>query len=141
MTPHETEQLDLNEELSPVQDQPEYQIIKIRAHSKTTAVAGAIAKRFRETPYFEVHAIGISAVNQAVKAVTIAQSYLSRDGLAICFTPSIITVMVGEEERKAISILVSPRPEGSIVRPSDQQLSTHPYRRPKYDESRKRPKI
>ena len=90
---------------------------------------------------FGSNKIGLRATAQAVKAVAIAQSYLNRDGLALCFTPSIITVMIGEEERKAISILVSPRPEGGAVSPSDQASSTHPNRHHNYEAPRKRPRF
>ena len=47
-------------------------VIKVSAHSRSTAVAGAIAGVMRDHRHAEVQAIGASAVNQAIKAVAIA---------------------------------------------------------------------
>ena len=58
-------------------------IIKVSAHSRAPAVAGAIAGVVREAHYAEVQAIGASAVNQAVKAVAIARGDLVEDGIEI----------------------------------------------------------
>ena len=48
-------------------------VIKVSAHSRSTAVAGAIAGVMRDHGHAEVQAIGASAVNQAIKAVAIAR--------------------------------------------------------------------
>ena len=47
-------------------------IIKVSAKSRTASVAGAIAGVIREHGRAEVQAIGAGAVNQAIKAVAIA---------------------------------------------------------------------
>jgi stage V sporulation protein S len=52
------------------------ELIKVSAQSRSTAVAGAIAGVMREHGYAEIQAIGASAINQAIKAVTIARGYL-----------------------------------------------------------------
>ncbi len=57
------------------------EIVRVSAHSRSTAVAGAIAGIMREQGYVEVQAIGASAVNQAVKALTIARNYLVEDAI------------------------------------------------------------
>ena len=44
-------------------------IIKVKANSRTAAVAGAIAGVMREHKHVDVQAIGAGAVNQAVKAL------------------------------------------------------------------------
>ena len=59
-------------------------IIKVSGRSRTSAVAGAIAGVFREYKRVEVQAIGASAINQAVKAMALARSYLAEDGYTIC---------------------------------------------------------
>ena len=51
-------------------------IIKVSGKSRTSAVAGAIAGVVRESKHAVVQAIGASAVNQAVKAMALAKSYL-----------------------------------------------------------------
>jgi stage V sporulation protein S len=84
-------------------------IIKVSGKSKTTAVAGAIAGVVRERRRAEVQAIGAGAVNQAVKAVAIARGYLAEDGIdAICM-PAFVNVMIGDQERTAVRLVVEPR--------------------------------
>ncbi len=85
------------------------QVLKVSAHSRSTAVAGAIAGVVREHGRAEVQAIGAGAVNQAVKAVAIARSYLALDGLDVICIPSFADVLIAEQERTAIKLVVEPR--------------------------------
>ena len=84
-------------------------IIKVSARSRTTAVAGAIAAVIRQTRHAEVQAIGASAVNQAVKAVAIARSYLADDGIDVICIPAFTEVELEGEIRTAIKLTVEPR--------------------------------
>lgn len=84
-------------------------IIKVASHSRTAAVAGAIAGVMREIHRVEVQAIGAAAVNQAVKAMIIAKSYLAEEGVEVSFTPSFVDVMIEDQARTAIRFLVEPR--------------------------------
>ena len=85
-------------------------IIKVSARSRTAAVAGAIAGVMREVSRAEVQAIGAGAVNQALKAIVIAKGYLAEEGVHIVCEPSFVEVMIDDQERTAIRILVEPRP-------------------------------
>lgn len=82
------------------------EIIKVSARSRSTAVAGAIAGVIRENRLAEVQAIGAGAVNQAVKAIAIARSYLQEDGIAIVCVPVFIDVDIEGEERTAVRFTV-----------------------------------
>ncbi len=84
-------------------------IIKVSARSRSTAVAGAIAGVVREHGHAEVQAIGASAVNQAVKAVAIARTYLAADSIDVICIPSFTEVDIEGQERTAIKLLVEPR--------------------------------
>ena len=84
-------------------------IIKVSARSRSTAVAGAIAGVIREHKYAEVQAIGAGAVNQAVKATAIARGYLQLDGIDVICMPMLIEVMIEDQERTAVKIVVEPR--------------------------------
>ncbi len=86
-------------------------IIKVSAHSRSTAVAGAIAGVMRDFRHAEVQAIGASAVNQAVKAVAIARSYLTEDGIDIVCVPQFVEIDIDGQERTAVRIIVEPRGE------------------------------
>lgn len=81
-------------------------IIRVAARSRTASVAGAIAGVFREQGQAEVQAIGAGAVNQAVKAITVAKGYLAEEGKNIVFTPSFVEVLIDDQERTAVRVLV-----------------------------------
>jgi len=84
-------------------------VIKVSAKSRSTSVAGAIAGIMREVGRAEVQAIGAGAVNQAVKAVAIARSYLQQDGIdAICI-PCFVEVQIDDQQRTSIKLIVEKR--------------------------------
>ena len=85
-------------------------IIKVSAQSRTSAVAGAIAGVMRDVQRAEVQAIGAGAVNQAIKAIVVAKGYLAEEGVDIICTPSFVEIMIGDQERTAIRLVVEPRP-------------------------------
>ncbi len=84
-------------------------ILKVSAHSRSAAVAGAIAGVIREKGHAEVQAIGAGAVNQATKATAIARGYLALEGIDIVCIPTFADVTIGEQERTAIRFIVEPR--------------------------------
>jgi len=84
-------------------------IIKVSAQSRSTAVAGAIAGVIREHRHAEVQAIGAGAVNQAVKATAIARGYLQLDGIDVVCIPMLIEIMIDDQERTAVKLVVEPR--------------------------------
>jgi stage V sporulation protein S len=88
-------------------------VIKVSAHSRSTAVAGAIAGVIRDHNYAEVQAIGASAVNQAIKAVAIARTYLTQDGIEIACLPEFVEVDIEGQERTAVRLVIVPRQQAS----------------------------
>ncbi len=84
-------------------------LIKVSARSRSTSVAGAIAGVVRECGRAEVQAIGASAVNQAVKAVIIAQGYLAIDGIDVVCVPVLTEVAISDQERTAVRLIVENR--------------------------------
>lgn len=84
-------------------------VIKVSGTSRTSAVAGAIAGVFRENKRAEVQAIGAIAVNQAVKALALAKSYLKEDGYEIFFTPEFVDVEIDGKVRTAIKFIIENR--------------------------------
>lgn len=91
-------------------------VIKVSARSRTAAVAGAIAGVMRENNRAEVQAIGAGAVNQAVKAIIIAKGYLADEGVEIACIPSFVNVLINNQERTAIRLIVEPIPQAKIER-------------------------
>jgi stage V sporulation protein S len=92
-----------------IEKRPKVDIIKVKGISRTSAVAGAIAGVVREHQRAEVQAIGASAVNQAVKAMALAKSYLAQDGIHVVFTPEFVDVEIDDKVRTAIKFVVEPR--------------------------------
>jgi len=84
-------------------------IIRVSAKSRSTAVAGAIAGVVREHGRADVQAIGAGAVNQALKAATIARGFLELDGINVVLVPSFTDVEIGGQQRTALRISVEPR--------------------------------
>ena len=84
-------------------------IIKVAGHSRSTAVAGAIAGMVREQGKAEIQAIGAGSVNQAIKAVAIARSYLVQDGLDLAVIPHFVLLPFPEGERTALRLYVEVR--------------------------------
>jgi stage V sporulation protein S len=85
------------------------EVLKVSTRSRPSAVAGAIAGVIRESGLAEVQSIGAGATNQAIKAVAIARSYLSEEGIDIFCVPSFIDVAIDEEERTAIKLVIHRR--------------------------------
>ena len=84
-------------------------VIRVAAASRSTAVAGAIAGVMREQEQVNVQAIGAGAVNQAIKAVTIARGYLELDGIDVVCVPSFVEVIIDGQERTAVRLSVERR--------------------------------
>jgi stage V sporulation protein S len=84
------------------------EMIKVSASSRTAAVAGAIAGVIRDHKHAEVQAIGAGAVNQAVKALVLASSYLKDEGICIACVPQFADVTINDQVRTAIRLVIDP---------------------------------
>lgn len=85
------------------------ELIKVSSHSRSTAVAGAIAGIMRTEGYAEIQAIGASALNQAIKAIAIARGYVAEDGFDLVVAPSFTDVEIDGAGRTAIRLAVYKR--------------------------------
>ena len=85
------------------------ELIKVSATSRTSAVAGAIAGVIRDHKHADVQAIGAGAVNQAVKAITLATTYLQQDGITISFVPEFVDVAIEDRVRTAVKFVIDSR--------------------------------
>ena len=83
--------------------------LKVAASSKATSLAGAIAWAIRQQEDVELVAIGAAAVNQAVKAVAVARTYLEPDGLDLVVIPRFVTVGPADAQRTALRLAIESR--------------------------------
>lgn len=90
-------------------------ILKVSAKSSPNAVAGAIAGILRERRCLCVQVIGAGALNQAVKAVAIARSFVEADGIDPVCVPAFYDVDIDGESRTAIRLLVEDRARAPIA--------------------------
>jgi stage V sporulation protein S len=89
-------------------------LIKVSATSRTSAVAGAIAGIVREHHRAEVQAIGAGAVNQAVKALVLATTYLKNDGIFVTCVPEFADVTIEDKVRTAIKLVIEPTADSTF---------------------------
>jgi stage V sporulation protein S len=84
-------------------------VLKVSARSNPNAVAGAFAGVVREHGRAEVCVIGAGALNQAVKAVAIARSYLAPQGIDLVCVPTFCELEIDGERRTGVRLVVEPR--------------------------------
>ncbi len=85
------------------------EILKVSSTSDPSATAGALANTIREEGVAELQAIGPKAVNQAIKAITIARGYMAPSGVDLIFVPSFVDVEIDEENKTAMRMKVQTR--------------------------------
>lgn len=85
------------------------EILKVSSTSDPSATAGALANTIREEGIAELQAIGPKAVNQAVKAITIARGYMAPSGVDLIFVPSFVDVQIDDENKTAMRMEVRTR--------------------------------
>jgi stage V sporulation protein S len=85
-------------------------VLKVSAKSNPNSVAGALAAVLRERETAELQAVGAGAINQAIKAVAIARSYLKTSQIDLVCVPSFIDVEINGNERTGISLAIERHP-------------------------------
>jgi len=85
------------------------EILKVSSTSDPSATAGALANTIREEGVAELQAIGPKAVNQTVKAITIARGYMATSGVDLVFLPSFVDVEIDHENKTAMRMKVRTR--------------------------------
>lgn len=85
------------------------QVLRVSSRSIPNSCAGAIAGVIRADGAVEVQVVGAGALNQAVKAVAIARSFLTPSGVDLVCVPSFADIEIEGERRTAIRLLVEDR--------------------------------
>ncbi len=84
-------------------------LLKVSSRSNPHAVAGAFAGVVREQGSAEVCVIGAGALNQAIKAIAIARTFLADQGIDLVCVPSFCDVEIDTVRRTGIRLLVERR--------------------------------
>lgn len=83
--------------------------LKVSTRSNPNAVAGAMAGAVRTAGAVEVQVVGAGALNQAIKAVAIARSYVVASGIDLVCVPSFADIVIDGEQRTAIRLCIEDR--------------------------------
>lgn len=86
-------------------------ILKISSKSNPNSVAGAIAGGLQENKRVELQAIGAGAVNQSMKAIAIARSFVAASGVDLLCIPAFCTVIVENEEKTGMKFIIKEEKE------------------------------
>jgi stage V sporulation protein S len=81
-------------------------VLRVSGGSSATALASAISHGIYDGKKVALRAIGAAAVNQAVKAVAIAQSYVGARGLTLSIRPGFTDVVMPDGTVTAIVLKV-----------------------------------
>jgi stage V sporulation protein S len=85
------------------------EVLKVSAKSQPKSVAGALAAILRNKTEAEIQAVGAGAVNQAVKAITIARGFVAPNGIDLVMIPAFSEIEINGELRTAIKFIVEHR--------------------------------
>jgi len=83
--------------------------LRVAGRSDPSSVAGSAVKNINEGRTVTLTAIGAGAVNQMLKAVTIARSMAASSGSDLFFTSGFATEIINGEEKTAMRIFVKKR--------------------------------
>ncbi len=85
------------------------EILKVSANSNPKSLAGAIAALVRQHGRAELQAVGAAAVNQSIKAISIARGYVAPNGIDLVAIPSFNEIDIDGQQRTAIKFLLEKR--------------------------------
>jgi stage V sporulation protein S len=80
--------------------------LKVSSDTKVARLAGAIAGQLREGHVIQVQAIGAAAVNQTVKSLAMAESYMLNEDRAVVSRVRYIDAVIPGKTRTAMQWLV-----------------------------------
>ena len=83
--------------------------LKVSSKSNPNSIAGALANVLRDESITEIQAVGAGALNQAIKGIIIARGFVAPSGKNIYCVPSFASIMIDNEERTAIKLLIEAR--------------------------------
>lgn len=80
--------------------------LKVSSKSNPNSIAGALANVLKDESTVEIQAVGAGALNQAIKGIIIARGFMAPSGKNLYCIPSFASIMIDNEERTAIKIVI-----------------------------------
>jgi stage V sporulation protein S len=87
----------------------DHEVLKVSSKSNPNSVAGAMAGVIRTAGTVEVQVVGAGALNQAVKALAIARTFVAAAGLDLVCVPTFADIEIDGERRTAIRLCIEDR--------------------------------
>lgn len=84
------------------------EFLKVSSKSAPASVAGAIAGLIKDGNPVKIQSVGAAAVNQAVKSIAIARSFLIPVGIDVACKPNFADIEIDGKTRTAIRFSVEP---------------------------------
>lgn len=81
-------------------------VLRVSASSSAPSLAAAISHAVYDNKKVTLRAIGAGAVNQAVKAVAIAQGYVGPRGISLLIRPGFTTVKMNDGDVSAVTLTI-----------------------------------
>ena len=81
-------------------------LLKVKSSSSAANLASAIANNIYEGKEVVLRAIGAAAVNQSMKAIAIAQSYVGPRGKVLSCRPGFTTVFMDDGDISALTFKI-----------------------------------
>lgn len=85
---------------------PNEVLLKVKSSSSAANLAAAIANNVYDGHLVTLRAIGAAAVNQSMKAIAIAQSYVGPRGKVLACRPGFTTVTMADGDISAMTFLI-----------------------------------
>jgi len=113
------------------------ELFRVSSQSNPNSTAGAIANVVRNDGAAELQVIGAGALNQAIKAVAIARTFLAPDDIELVCVPSFAEVYIDGELRTAIRLAVHDR--RATVSPDEATAESRPIEDVEVDRATREP--
>jgi stage V sporulation protein S len=81
-------------------------LLRVKSSSAAANLAAAIANNIYDGSTVTLRAIGAAAVNQSMKAIAIAQSYVGPRGMVLSCRPGFTTVAMDDGDISAMIFLI-----------------------------------
>lgn len=81
-------------------------VLRVKSSSSAASLASALSHAIYDNKKVILRAIGAGAVNQAVKAIAIANGYVGQRGIILSARPGFTTTTLDNQEISVVTLLI-----------------------------------